>query len=132
MADSQDSSKGRHGSAQPDEGAAWEPSPAGQQGYGQQPGYGQQTAYSAPAAAGYSQQGFAQPGEKKFKGITIAAIVLVGLGFLGMFAAGSGWLFALIGAILGFVAMKRNPQAKPWPMIAAIASPAALPSTSAA
>jgi hypothetical protein len=93
----------------------------GQAPYGQQPAYSQQTAYGDPAAVGYAQQGFAQPGEQRFQGITITAIVLVGLGFLGMFAAGSGGLFALVGAILGFVAMRKNPEAKPWPMITAIA-----------
>lgn len=91
------------------------------QGYGQQPAYSQP--YGDPAATGYQQQpyGAAPAGEKRFTGITIAALVLVGLGFLGMWIAGSGWLFALIGMILGFVAMKKNPAAKPWPMIAAIA-----------
>ena len=89
--------------------------------YGQ-PGYGQPSPYGDPAA-GYAPAAYgAAPGEKRIKGITIAALILGGLGFLGMWAAGSGWLFALIGAILGFVAMKKNPEAKPWPMIAAVGS----------
>ncbi|UOV99691.1 hypothetical protein [Agrococcus sp. SCSIO52902] len=101
---------------------AYGSSAAADAAYGQQPSYSQ--SYGDPAAAGYAQQqpfGAAPAGEKKLKGITIAALVLTGLGFLGMWFAGSGWLFALIGAILGFVAMKKNPEAKPWPMIAAIA-----------
>lgn len=132
-------------SAPAEQGYGQQPGYGQQAAYGQQaPGYGQQPAYgsSAPAdavygqqpsysqsygdaaATGYAQQqpfGAAPAGEKKLKGITIAALVLTGLGFLGMWFAGSGWLFALIGAILGFVAMKKNPEAKPWPMIAAIA-----------
>jgi hypothetical protein len=90
-----------------------------QAGYGQQPAYGQQAGYSAPGA-GYSQQGFAQPGQKKLKGITLWAIILSGLGLVLSFVFGLGFLPALIGCILGFVAMRKNPEAKPWPLVAAI------------
>lgn len=108
-----------------------------QQGYGQQPAYGdpaaaaygqqgyaQQPAYGDPAAAygqqGYTQQGFGQPAEKKLRGITIWAIVLTGLGVIGTFLFGLGFLPAAAGSVLGFIGIKQNPEAKPWPLIAGI------------
>jgi hypothetical protein len=114
-----------YGQAPADQGYAQQ-APYGQQvSYGASApasqGYGQQQAYGDPAAVGYAPSPYgAVAGEKKFKGITIAAMILTGLGLLGTFASGMGGLFALIGAILGFVAMKKNPAAKPWPMIVAI------------
>ncbi|GAA3595225.1 hypothetical protein GCM10022266_05690 [Agrococcus terreus] len=46
--------------------------------------------------------------------------MLTGLGVLGTLAFGLGLLPALAGAILGFVAVRKNPEAKPWPLIAGI------------
>ena len=59
--------------------------------------------------------------EKKLKGITIAALIVSGLSLIGAFMSGIGLLGGIVGAILGFVAMKKNPEAKPWPLIAALA-----------
>lgn len=107
--------------------------PYGQQSaYGQQPAYGQESSYSQPAygqqtsygdssAAAYGQQSFAQPGEKKIKGITITAIILSALGVIGTFISGTGFLMGLAGGIVGLIAMKKNPEAKPWPLIAMLA-----------
>jgi len=44
-----------------------------------------------------------------------------GLSLIGAFMSGIGLLGGIVGAILGFVAMKKNPEAKPWPLIAALA-----------
>lgn len=104
-----------------------------QPGYGQQPSYGQQPAYGADsagygqapaygdaAAGGYAPAAYAAPGEKKLKGITVWALVLSGLGLLLSFVFGLGFLPALVGAILGFVAIRKNPEGRPWPLVAGI------------
>lgn len=99
--------------------------------YGQNP-YGQsQQSYGTPSATGYEQPGAyavgqqqypqqGQQGEKKMRGITLWAIILSGLGLLLCWVPVLGFILAVVGCILGFMAVRKNPEAKPWPLIAGI------------
>ncbi|GEK79862.1 hypothetical protein [Agrococcus baldri] len=53
--------------------------------------------------------------------LTIAALVLSGLGLLFAFASGLGLPLALAGIICGGVAMRRDRAARPWPLVALLA-----------
>lgn len=52
--------------------------------------------------------------------ITVAALILSGLGFVFAFASGIGLPFALAGLVCGAMAMQRDRVARPWPLIAMV------------
>lgn len=53
--------------------------------------------------------------------VTVAALILSGLGLVFGMASGIGLPFALAGTICGVIAMRLDRPAKPWPLIALIA-----------
>lgn len=88
-------------SAEQNQGGYSQPS-AGQDAY-QQPGYYQQQGYANPAPGTISADAY-QLQPQKTSGLAIAALVLSILGFLGSWFV-LGGLFALIGLVLGIIAL---------------------------
>lgn len=78
---------------------------AGQDAY-QQPGYYQQQGYANPAPGAISADAY-QLQPQKTSGLAIASLVLSILGFLGSWFV-LGGLFALIGLVLGIIALVKT------------------------
>jgi hypothetical protein len=55
---------------------------------------------------------------RRWSTLTASAVLLSGLGALFAFASGIGLPLALAGAICGGLALRRDPAARPWPLVA--------------
>lgn len=54
--------------------------------------------------------------------VTVAALILAALGLAFAFAGGIGLPFAVAGVICGGIALRRDPAARPWPLLGLLAS----------
>ena len=58
------------------------------------------------------------PGTRRWSTLTASAVLLSALGAVFAFASGIGLPLALAGAICGGLALRRDPGARPWPLVA--------------